>query len=73
MESLYRKAQKIDRLADYIESAGIPHDDKNVAEAAAYQLYSATSGESGRWEDAEPSEVAALRRFVNRYCKEAAS
>lgn len=69
MESLYKKAQKIGRLADYLESAGIPHDDQSVAEAAVYQLYSATSGESGRWEDAKPSEVAALRGFVNRYCK----
>lgn len=69
MQSLKMKAQKIERLADYLESACIPNNDLDVAKAAVHQLWCAECGDSGRWEDAKPSEVKALRKFVNTHCR----
>lgn len=70
MIDLYARAQRIDRLADYIECAGIARNNQDVSSAARYQLECALSGESGRWEDATRSEINALRRFVERYCQQ---
>ena len=70
MKNLYEKACKIGRLYTYMESANIPKDDDlEVALAAKHQLWCATSGDSGRWEDATPKEIAQLRRFVNTHCR----
>lgn len=66
---LYKKAQAIEPLAIYLESANIQHDDISVAKAARYQEDCMLSGDSARWEYATDEEKAALRKFVRYSCR----
>ena len=61
--NLYAKAQMIEPLAVYLESAGIPHDDVSVAKAARYQEEVLLYGASNRWDNATDEEIGALRRY----------
>lgn len=67
--NLYKKAQAIEPLADYLESAGIQHDDVSVAKAARYQEEMMMYGSSSRWDGASEKEIADLRRFVRYSCR----
>ena len=64
---LYKKAQAIEPLADYLYVAGIAHDDISVAKAARYQ--EETLAENNRWANASEDEINALHRFVRYNCR----
>lgn len=67
--NLFKKAQAIEPLAAYLESADIPHDDVSVAKAARYQEEVMLYGASNRWDNATDQEIGALRRFVRYNCR----
>lgn len=67
--NLFKKAQAIEPLAAYLESADIPHDDLSVAKAARYQEEVLLYGESNRWDNATDEEIGSLRRFVRYNCR----